>query len=150
MAEELKQSIAGALTPALEKAGFELVDIKLARYGKSSRLQLFIDTQTDAGVTIDDCAQASRVADEILEAEQFFEGRYNLEVSSPGIDRPLVTERDFRRRIGRTISIDFIDPARSRLHGELEGIENGRVTLAGKKQSHIVSLSEIKEAREFF
>lgn len=150
MAEELKQAIAGALAPALKKAGFELVELKLARYGKSSRLQLFIDTQTDVGVTIDDCAQASRLVDEILESEDFFEGKYNLEVSSPGIDRPLTTERDFRRRIGRTIWIDFVDSSQSRLHGELEGIENGQVTLSGKKKSHTVSLSEIKEAREFF
>ena len=150
MAEELKQAIVGALAPALEKAGFELIDLKLARYGKSSRLQLFIDTQTDVGVTIDDCAQASRLVDEILESEEFFEGKYNLEVSSPGIDRPLTTERDFRRRIGRTIWIDFVDSSQSRLHGELEGIENGQVTLSGKKKSHTVSLSEIKEAREFF
>lgn len=150
MAEELKQTIVGAISPALEKAGLELVEIKLALYGKSSRLQLFIDTQTDVGVTVEDCAKASRLVDEILESEQFFESKYNLEVSSPGIDRPLTTERDFRRRIGRKIWIDFVDSSQSRLHGQIEGIEDGQVTLAGKKQSHIVSLTDIKEAREFF
>ncbi|MFQ5608409.1 MAG: ribosome maturation factor RimP [Candidatus Zixiibacteriota bacterium] len=148
MAEERKRIIAGALAPALQKAGFELVEIKLAQYGRSSRLRLFIDTQTDAGVSVEDCAQASRLVGEILEAERFFESDYHLEVSSPGIDRPLTTERDFRRRVGRTIWIDFIDSDRTRLEGELECVEGDQLALAGKKQTHRVRLSEIREARE--
>ena len=147
--EDIKSEIAELIEPILTREGFELVTVKLARYGRSSRLQLFIDTLEGDGVTIDDCARVSRLVDEQVEQKDFFEGKYTLEVSSPGIDRPLQTERDFRRKIGRTIQIDFADPKRKTVRGVVEGVTDGSVSIAVKSGSQAVALEEIKLAREF-
>lgn len=147
--EDIKSEIAEFIEPILTREGFELVALKLARYGRSSRLQLFIDTLEGDGVTIDDCAAVSRLVDEGIERRDFFEGTYTLEVSSPGIDRPLQTEKDFRRKIGRTIQVDFVDPKRRTVRGTVEDVADGAVRLTVKNGSETVTLDEIKLAREF-
>jgi len=103
----LKDKIERLVTSPIEEEGFELIELKLAQYRRNCRLQLFIDS--DHGVNIDDCARLSKAIGPILEASRLFPGEYTIEVSSPGLDRPLRTTRDFRRRIGERIKIFFND-----------------------------------------
>lgn len=149
MTEDLKRDITDLINPALENAGYELVDLKLARYGRSSRLQVYIDSQGISGVNIDDCADASRLLEAILERADLFEGKYTLEVSSPGIDRPLTREKDFRKKIGRKIQVEFLDQSRSTLRGELVDVNDSGLTLAVGKSNQPIALSEIKLAKEY-
>lgn len=149
MTEDLKRDIAEAISPALTDGGFELVELKLARYGRSSRLQIFIDKQTAEGVSLGDCASVSRKAGEIVEAKELIEGKYTLEVSSPGIDRPLHTKNDFVRKIGRTIQVDFIDTGRKSVRGLLEEVSETAINVKAKKETEIVLLNDIAVAREY-
>ncbi len=93
------------IEPIFDREGFELVEVKLGRFKQTSRLQLY--AYSKEGITIDDCAHLSRLIEPVLESENVFSGPYVVEISSPGLDRPLVSARDFARRIGDKIVVLF-------------------------------------------
>ncbi|MGD2215401.1 MAG: ribosome maturation factor RimP [Gemmatimonadales bacterium] len=123
--KELEQTVEAAL----EKLGFELVELETA--GRSGRpiLRLRIDrpgSQPGQGVSVDDCARVSRQLEELLDAREGLPSGYILEVSSPGVERPLRKRRDFERAVGREIALRGYEPlarGAKRLEGVLLGIE---------------------------
>ena len=123
----------------LEFAGMELVHLEMKREPGGLLLRLYIDKQ--GGVSLDDCARISRQLSAQLDVEDPIEGRYTLEVSSPGLDRPLFTDHDFARFAGRQIRLSTHVPLDGRRHfqGRLEGIVDGsvRVTLEGGREVSI-------------
>ena len=123
----------------LEFAGMELVHLEMKREPGGLLLRLYIDKQ--GGVSLDDCARISRQLSAQLDVEDPIEGRYTLEVSSPGLDRPLFTDHDFARFAGRQIRLSTHVPLDGRRHfqGRLEGILDGsvRVTLEGGREVSI-------------
>jgi ribosome maturation factor RimP len=108
--------------------GFELFDLKLYQAGSRAVLRVTIDRA--AGVTVGDCEMVSNELSVVLDVEQFLEGRpFTLEVSSPGIDRPLKTERDFKRAIGRFVILQMA-PAfegKKTMRGKVIGCGNGLI-----------------------
>jgi len=149
MSEEFENRVSVVIGAVLEREGtHELVELRVVRHGRSTRLQVFVDS--DDGVTLSDCARLSRAIDCELEAQELFEGSYTIEVSSPGVDRPLATEKEFRRKLGRTIAIDFTDEERKQLRGTLKSVENGRIIIETKKSGEqSVALDEVSSAREY-
>ncbi len=120
--------------PLVASRGMELVDIEYKREGRAMVLRLFIDRE--GGVTLDDCAGVSRELSEILDVEEFIQGHYTMEVSSPGLNRPLKKEADFERYRGRLVKVrtfellqDDAGNPRKTFVGELLGLENGVVRL---------------------
>ncbi|MGB9561360.1 MAG: ribosome maturation factor RimP [bacterium] len=95
------------ILPYLEKKGYELVELRVVGAGKGRVVQVFI--WKDGGVTIEDCRNVSENISDILDGEELFEERYYLEVSSPGLDRPLRTLKDFRRAIGEKITLYTVE-----------------------------------------
>jgi len=89
--------------PLVSRAGLDLIDLEI-RGGTGSRVVRVV-VDADAGVDLDTCADVSRALSEALDAEEFIPGTYVLEVTSPGVDRPLRTHRDFARNIGRNVRI---------------------------------------------
>jgi ribosome maturation factor RimP len=142
---KLKNKIAEILTGLLEGEGFDLVEVKLAQYGENSRLQVFIDS--DNGVTIDDCVRVSKTIGPVIDAGGLFRYGYTIEVSSPGLDRPLLTARDFRRRIGETVEIVFNDAAVRPLKGELICADDQCIELETESGSGKFNLVDIKSGR---
>jgi ribosome maturation factor RimP len=118
---ELKNKIVELITAPLESEGFDLVELKLARFKKNSRLQVFVDS--DNGVSIDDCVRLSKAIETIMDGENIFEFGYVIEVSSPGLDRPLITVKDFRRRVGENLQIIFNDIEIPPVIGKLTAVE---------------------------
>lgn len=120
--------------PVLESMELELVDLEFKREG-GWVLRFFIDKE--GGVTLDDCADFSREIDVLLEVEDLIPSAYRLEVSSPGLDRPLKKPEDFQRFAGQRIKVktrDRLDPdgrgyQRKTFFGELLGMEDGRVRI---------------------
>jgi ribosome maturation factor RimP len=104
---ELLERIRIVVLPVLERLGLELVELSLVSHGRRI-LRVFIDKE--AGVTLDDCAMASKALSCELDAYEFFPGRYYLEVSSPGAERRLRTREDFARFTGRKSRIRFREP----------------------------------------
>ncbi len=118
----------------LTPQGMELVDIEYKREGRHMVLRLFVDR--DGGITLDDCALVSRELSEILDVEDFISENYTLEVSSPGLNRPLKKESDYERYRGRLVKVktfelvaDEAGNPRKTFLGDLGGLVDGMVIL---------------------
>ncbi|OGL42848.1 MAG: hypothetical protein A2161_03585 [Candidatus Schekmanbacteria bacterium RBG_13_48_7] len=144
----LISNIEQIVTPILQDAGFELVEVQLSGMGRSRVLRIFIDSED--GVTIRDCVKMSEEMSVNLDVANPLEGSYILEVSSPGLDRPLQKERDFRRCIGKKIYLNLKNPCNNEteLTGQLIKAENGLLTIkCGKTKLYEISLQEIQKAK---
>jgi ribosome maturation factor RimP len=115
--------------PLLAEMELELVEIQFRREGHGWVLRLFIDSEN--GVTIDDCAAVSREISAYLDVEDLIEHAYHLEVSSPGLERPLKKKDDFVRFAGRNVKIKLHEPLDGQkvFTGILQGMEEGSVVL---------------------
>lgn len=120
------------LEPVLNASGFELVEVEVGGLGAATVLRLFVD-KPGGGITLDDCTAATRVVNPVLDERDWFGGEYMLEVSSPGIDRPVRKVEDFVRFSGEVVRVQTHAPVagRKKFKGKLEGIEDGliRVTV---------------------
>jgi ribosome maturation factor RimP len=109
--------------------GFELVDVELKRDRSGAQVRLYVDKE--GGIGLEDLQSVSEEVSAILDAEDPIEGAYTLEVSSPGLDRPLKGEADYRRFAGRLARISSYEPVDGRRHwtGRIESVEDGAVVL---------------------
>jgi len=152
MAADVVSQIENIVTPVLASMGLELVEVEYKREGKAMILRLFIDRE--GGITLDDCADVSREVSEILDVEDVIPGKYSLEVSSPGLDRPLKRASDYERFRGRLVKIrtcellaDDDGNRRKTFLGELLGLEGGVVRLHLKEgQTAGIPLEKIAKA----
>jgi ribosome maturation factor RimP len=125
----IDRRLAEIITPVIEDLGFELVRLRL-QGGKTATLQIMAD-RPEGGINVDDCAQISTVVSATLDVEDPLEDNYHLEVSSPGIDRPLTRLKDFATFEGYEARLDLNQPidGRKRFKGVLAGVEGTEVLL---------------------
>lgn len=125
----MDRRIADIVAPSVEAMGFRLVRVRLMG-GRKATLQIMAERE-DGTMEVDDCAALSRQLSAVLDVEDPIEGEYNLEVSSPGIDRPLTRIEDFERWAGWPAKLEtseLID-GRKRFRGTLRGVENGEALI---------------------
>jgi ribosome maturation factor RimP len=124
------QEVERIITPSLEAMGYSLVRVK---YIGSSQpvLQIMAERTADGSMTVDDCAEVSRAVSALLDVEDPISGPYSLEVSSPGLDRPLVRLEDFDRFAGFEAKVELNAPldGRKRFRGRLQGVADGNVRM---------------------
>lgn len=128
-------------------AGVEIVLVEIKRSGNRSILRTFIDQP--GGVTLDDCERFSRHLSVLLDVEDWIPFSYILEVSSPGLDRPLVKEEDYRRFSGKLARIRTRTPVQERRNfkGKLLGVAEGRVALElGPGKQVEIAVQDIEKA----
>ena len=150
--EDVIEKVITLAQPILDSMHLELVDIEYRRTGRESVLRLFIDK--DGGVNLDDCADLSRELSAIIDVEDFIPVSYNLEVSSPGLDRPLKKTADYDRFVGRLIKIKTYEPfqddagnRRKTFLGHLVGLQNGIVVITlTEGQTASIPLDRIAKA----
>jgi len=138
--------------PLAASLGLELAEVEYKQEGRQMVLRLFIDR--DGGVTLDDCSAVSRELTEILDVEDFIQGNYNLEVSSPGLNRPLKKPADFERFTGRLVKIRTFEPLpddagnmRKTFLGELLGFSDSMVRLKlNEGQTASIPLGKVAKA----
>ena len=121
--------LAEIVTPVIEDLGYELVRLRLIS-GKIMILQIMAD-RPDGGIVVDDCAEISHALSAVLDVEDPIEGEYSLEVSSPGIDRPLTRLKDFETFEGYEVKLltsELID-GRKRFNGTLRGVEGNEILI---------------------
>ena len=142
----LEQRLQEMLQGAVEALGCELWGIECQRAGRFMTVRLFIDK--DGGVGVDDCADVSRQVSAILDVEDPIADKYNLEVSSPGLDRPLFTLEQFQRYVGEDIAVHLRIPVldRRKWQGKLEKIENDMLTLIVDGQEQVLIFGNIQKA----
>ncbi len=119
------------LDPVVQAEGYELVDLDFVRGKKASQVRIFVD-RPEGGIGVDECSRLSHVLGNLLEVEDSVKGAYRLEVSSPGIDRPLVKEKDFERAVQRTITLKCDVPVDGRRNFKgtlLDANDDGKGTL---------------------
>ncbi len=116
-----RENIIALVEPVLEAQGLDLVDLEFARMGSRWLVRIYMDRE--GGVTLQDCSDISRLIGDILDVNDMPPGPYNLEVSSPGLDRPLKREKDFIKYQGKQAKI--------RLREKLDGSRNFKGVLAG-------------------
>jgi ribosome maturation factor RimP len=134
------------LDPLVAEAGYELIEVEFGRHGASGLLRVFIDRP--GGVTVDDCAAVSRVISALLDVRDFIESHYTLEVSSPGIARPIRREKDFKRFAGEPIRLTTVTPieGRKRFNGVLRGIDDGLVGVEVNGTEYRIHVENVKQA----
>ena len=134
------------LEPHLAEQGYELVELEFARQGRHGVLRLFVDRE--GGVTLDHCQALSQLVSPILDAADFIDGSYMLEVSSPGIDRPLRKPEDFQRFAGERVKLKTETPVegRKRFRGTLAGFRDGLVQLECDGETYSVHVENVRKA----
>ena len=146
--DRLIATMQGFAEPLLAGMAMELVEIQYRREGYGWVLRFFIDKE--GGVTIDDCAMVSREISAYLEVEDLLDHAYTLEVSSPGLERPLKKREDFTRFTGRLARIKLLEPmddGQRLLIGTLLGLEGDVVTLVVDGREVVVDMKNIARAR---
>ncbi len=139
----MRETLLKLLEPAIEALGYELVELEFPPH----LLRIYIDRE--GGVTVDDCEAVSRQVSAVLDVEDPIPGAYTLEVSSPGLDRPLRKEADFVRFAGEQVKLELALPkdGRRRYTGTLKRCEAGEVTVEVDGVEHTLPLADIGKAR---
>ncbi|WP_331346239.1 ribosome maturation factor RimP [Cellvibrio sp. UBA7661] len=134
------------IAPVVSSLGCELWGLEYLTQGRYTTVRIFIDGAN--GVSLDDCERVSRQISSVFDVEDPIDGEYTLEVSSPGLDRPLYTEAHYARYVGETISVRLriARDGRRRFKGVITKVENGDVFLQVDNQEVQVSIDVIDKA----
>lgn len=136
------------LDPAVTALGYELAGIEYIPQGRRSLLRIYIDSEQ--GITLDDCEKVSHQISGILDVEEPVRGEYTLEVSSPGLDRPLFKAAHYARFLGSRIRLRLVVPCsgRRKFSGVIERVEDGRVWVREQDTDELLEfgLDEIDKA----
>jgi len=139
--------VTALITPVLVEMAAELIEAQFRREGHGWVLRLIIDTE--AGVTLDDCARVSREAGNLLEIEELITYPYHLEVSSPGLDRPLRNEKDFRRFVGRLAKVKTSEAINGQqvFIGRLGPVNDDAIAMTIEQGEVVIPFALIAKAR---
>ena len=147
--KSMEERLTAIIDPVVTEYGCELVELQLVQRKANALVRVLVDKS--GGVTIDDCTAVSRQVSFLLETSDPLEGRYTLEVSSPGLDRPLVTPADFRRKIGETVRLYIQNSQGSHERvGEIVQVEDRTLTLRTGDGEERCPLGDIVKGKIIF
>ena len=146
MPQETIDRVRTLIIPILSYAAMELVDIEYRRESRGRVLRLYIDKE--GGVTLDDCTRISQEVGRSLDVEDFIQIPYTLEVSSPGLSRPLKTEKDFMKYRHSLIKVKTLDPVQNRrqFKGRLLGVSANQIEMEVEGGIFQIPLSNVVKA----
>jgi len=142
----LEQRLTDMLTPSVEDLGYELVGIEYIRAGKHSILRVYIDQE--AGILVDDCAAVSRQISAIMDVEDPISNEYTLEVSSPGLERPLFSAAHYQDFIGSEVRLQLRMPIQNRRKwkGVIAAVDGEIIAINVDGKEERFALSNIQKA----
>lgn len=134
------------LQPAVDALGFELLGVEFIRAGNHSTLRIYIDHEN--GISVDNCADVSHQAGAILDVEDPISTEYSLEVSSPGMDRPLFTVEHFAKVVNETVSVKLNVPqdGRRNFKGTLVEVESDMININVDNQVFSILIDNVQKA----
>ncbi|MCQ4726291.1 ribosome maturation factor RimP [Anaerotignum faecicola] len=139
MAKEMntEKKVENLIAPVILKDNYELVDVEFVKEGQNWYLRIFIDKE--GGVTVDDCETVSRAVEKVLDVEDPIEQAYILEVSSPGLDRPLKKDSDFVKYAGETVDVKLYKAVdkQKEFQGILKGLDGTVVTITDENGAEL-------------
>ncbi|MEE8059867.1 MAG: ribosome maturation factor RimP [Pseudomonadales bacterium] len=138
--------LADLVAPVTEALGYELWGIEYLSHGQQAVVRIYIDSPD--GIDVDDCAKLSRQVSSVFDVEDPIMGEYTLEVSSPGMERPLFTLEQFSRYIGENIKIRLRIPfeGRRKFSGQMIGVEDGDVVVTVDEHEYLLPFDLIDKA----
>ena len=147
MADTVAKRVGAVALPVLEEMGLELVEVQYRREQSGWVLRLIIYKQE--GISLEDCAAVSREISQLLDIEDFVDQAYNLEVSSPGLNRPLKSMADFERFTGRMAKIKTIEPIAGEhvFIGRIKKTEGETIILEIGRKEVTMPFSQVARAR---
>lgn len=145
----MRNRLLGLLEPVVAGLGYELIEVEFSPASSRALVRLYIDRADGAPVALDDCERVSHAVGKLLDAEDPIEREYQLEVSSPGFDRPLRTVAHFARFAGSEARIELAEPieGRRRFRGRLGPVEEGFVSIEVDRREWKLPLAGISKAR---
>ncbi len=144
----LEQKLTEMLTAPVEALGFELVGIEFIR-GRTSTLRIYIDSED--GINVDDCADVSHQVSAVMDVEDPITVAYNLEVSSPGLDRPMFTAEHYQRFTGEEVALVLRMAVQNRRkwQGIIKAVDGEMITVTVEGKDEVFALSNIQKANLF-
>jgi len=146
--DDIKKRVAGLAETVAGEYGVEIYDVEIAGSLRRPLVRIYIERE--GGVTLDDCERFSRAMSALLDVEDPVPSSYTLEVSSPGMDRPLKRPRDFERSVGKLARLTLSEPVDGQtfLIGRINEVQGGVITLLlGKDRVVAVQMGKIAKAR---
>ena len=142
----LEERLTEMLAPSVEDLGYELVGVEYVRAGKQSTLRVYIDQEQ--GILVEDCAAVSRQVSAIMDVEDPITNEYTLEVSSPGMERPLFNASQYAEFIGEDIKIQLRMPIQNRRKwkGVISSVEGEIICVTVEGKEERFALSNIQKA----
>jgi ribosome maturation factor RimP len=143
----MAKNVAELVGPAIDDLGYELLGVEYGDQGRGGLLRIYIDHEL--GIGLDDCAAVSRQVSALLDVEDLIAGHYDLEVSSPGLDRPLFNEEQLGRYISHQVKIVMAVPqlGRKRFKGVLKGVADGIIEVEVDNEIYDLPFVEMASAR---
>lgn len=142
-----KDQIERIILPLIEERNLELVDLEIKGKAPTTILKIFVDRS--GGITLSECARLSERLSVILDLEDILPHRYTLEVSSPGLDRPLVTQTDFKRKIGENVKVflkTLVDN-KNEIEGKIEDFKDQKLWLESEGERKVIAFEKIEKAK---
>lgn len=145
---ELMERIANTITPSLNSMGYDLVRVQLMG-AENPTLQVMCEKVDETMMTVEDCANISHAVSALLDVEDPIASAYSLEVSSPGIDRPLVSMKDYERFSGYVAKVETARPidGRKRFRGKILGLDGDEIRLAMDVGEVRLPFSDVQRAK---
>jgi ribosome maturation factor RimP len=146
--EPLEQAVGALIEPILAEQGLELVELTVSPSGPQYLLRLLVDAV--GGATLRQCARVNRLVSDAMEAANLIEGSYTVEVSSPGLDRPLVSRRDFERTLGERLVVvtDLGEGRVQELKGMLLAVQAEAIVLDLTSGRVTIPLTQVRLAKK--
>ena len=142
----VRDTLYEVITPVIEGLGYELVGVEYLPQGKHSLLRIYIDHES--GITLDDCEKVSRQVSAVMDVEDPLTTQYNLEISSPGMERPLFFEEHYNRFAGHRVFVRMSFPVdgRRKFEGILKGVEAAEVLVEINEELFRLPLAQVEKA----
>ena len=139
-------NVLNVVKPVVESLGYELVGVEYLTQGRDGLLRVYIDAED--GIKVEDCQRVSHQLSGVLDVEDVIKGHYSLEISSPGLDRPLFNAAQFERFAGSEVKLRLEAPleGRRKFRGTLLGVEDGEVRLLVDGEEVRIPLASIDKA----
>jgi ribosome maturation factor RimP len=141
--QQLITEIKKNIVPIIESQGIDLVDFELKGGTGNQILRVYVDVE--GGVSIDSCVELSRQISDRLDVADVMPGKYRLEVSSPGVDRPLKTIRDFQRNIGHQVNLHLTNGTSAK--GRIKKVDDNSIFLEREEEEFIYSMDKISSGK---
>lgn len=140
------EQLEALIAPVVNGLGYELWGVEYRAQGRHTVLRIYIDAEK--GIEVDDCAAVSRQLSGVFDVEDPVQGEYTLEVSSPGMDRPLFTLDQFRRHVGQRVQVRLRTPfeGRRNFSGLLKGVDEDEVIVEVDEHEYLLPIDSIDKA----